>query len=123
MRIKTQDYDDITVIEIAGDLEGDVIEPLRNTVKEIVNSGVFKSSGITRFQSKNGVVLDLSDVGYIDSEGLEFLLWLREYCNENHCQARIAGFDENCNKILEITRLNNELNCYSELSEAVKSLA
>jgi hypothetical protein len=35
----------------------------------------------------------------------------------------LAGLDENCAKILEITRLENEFGRYAELTEAVKSFA
>ncbi len=109
MRIKTQDYNDVTVIELQGELDGEVSTPLRNTMTDIVAAG------------KAGVVLHGSGVGFIDSEGLELLLWIKEYCAENHCQLRIAGLDENCAKILEVTRLEREFDLYSELAEAVKS--
>jgi len=59
----------------------------------------------------------------IDSKGLEQLLWARDYCNENTRELRLAGLDENCLRILEITRLANEFAHYAELSEAVKSFA
>jgi len=35
----------------------------------------------------------------------------------------LAGLDENCAKILEVTRLENEFDRYAELAEAVKSFA
>ena len=59
----------------------------------------------------------------IDSAGLETLLWTRDYCDENNSQLRLAGLDENCSKILEITRLDKEFDSYAELAEAVKSFA
>jgi anti-anti-sigma factor len=65
----------------------------------------------------------MSDVGFIDSAGLEQLLSVRDYCNENDCQLRLAGLDETLMKILEVTRLENEFECYAELAEAVKSFA
>lgn len=111
MKIKTQDYNDVTVVEMQGELDSEFTESLQRTVTEIIGT------------RKVGIVLDMSDVGFIDSEGLEKLLWARDYCNENGCQLRLAGLDENCAKILEITRLESEFNCYVELSEAVKSFA
>ena len=65
----------------------------------------------------------MSCVGFIDSEGLENLLWARDYCNENNCQLHLAGLDESCAKILEITRLDKQFHCYAELAEAVNSFA
>jgi len=111
MRILTQNYNDVTVVELQGELDGDFAELLRNAITEIIA------------KRKAGIVLDMSGVGFIDSQGLEQLLWSRDYCNENKCELRLAGPDENCVKILEITGLENEFNRYAELAEAVKSFA
>ncbi|UCF00066.1 MAG: STAS domain-containing protein [Planctomycetota bacterium] len=111
MKIKTQDYNEITVIELQGDLDSDFTELLQNTITDIIAA------------HKVGIVLDMSNVGFIDSKGLEQLLWSRDFCNENNCQLRLAGLDEPIVKILEVTRLENEFNCYVELAEAVKSFA
>ena len=111
MRVKTQVYDDITVAELQGELDGDFVELFGNTITDIIAA------------RKAGIVLDMTDVGFIDSEGLERLLWARDYCRQNNCQLRLAGLDENCRKILEVTRLENEFECYAELAEAVKSFA
>ena len=72
---------------------------------------------------KTGVVLYMSGVSFIDSSGLELLLWARECCTQNKREMRLAGLDENCLRILEITRLMNEFDHYAELAEAVKSFA
>ena len=111
MRINTQDYNEVTVVEMQGDLDADSAEQLRTSVVDNVA------------RSRAGLVLDMKAVGFIDSKGLEQLLWLRDYCNENKCELRLAGLDENCLKILEITRLGSEFDCYAELAEAVKSFA
>jgi len=111
MKLKTQDYNDVTVVELHGDLDADVVELFQNAITDIVT------------KRKLGVVLDMSGVGFIDSQGLEQLLWTRDYCNENMRELRLAGLDENCARILEITRLANEFACYAELAEAVRSFA
>ncbi|MHC4572807.1 MAG: STAS domain-containing protein [Planctomycetota bacterium] len=111
MRIKTQDYNEAAVIELQGELDSDLSELLQGTVTDTVA------------KSKGGIVLDMSGVGFIDSQGLEQLLLVRDCCNKNKRPLRLAGLDENCTKILEITRLEGEFECYAELAEAVKSLA
>ena len=111
MKVKTQDYNDVTVVELQGELDSEFTEPFKNTITDIIAA------------HKTGIVLDMSGVGFIDSQGLEQLLWARDYCNENNCQLRLAGLDENCAKILEVTRLENEFDRYAELAEAVKSFA
>lgn len=109
MKIKTQDYNNVTVVELQGDFDGDFVELFQNTITDIIA------------KHKAGTVFDMSGVGFIDSVGLEKLLWARDYCNENKSELRLAGLDENCAKILEITRLENEFDHYAELAEAVKS--
>jgi anti-sigma B factor antagonist len=111
MKVKKQDYNDVTVVELQGELDGDIIELFQSTITDIISKG------------KPGIVLDMSAVGFIDGEGLEQLLWARDYCNQNKCELRLAGLDENCQRILEITRLEKEFNSYTELAEAVKSFA
>jgi anti-sigma B factor antagonist len=111
MRTKTQDYNNVTVVELQGDLDAEFAEQFRNTITDIIAKRMV------------GIVLDMSGVGFIDSQGLEQLLWARDCCNENKRELRLAGLDENCSKILEITRLENEFDRYAELAEAVKSFA
>jgi anti-anti-sigma factor len=110
-KVRTQDYDDVTVVELQGELDADFTGQLQNTITDIIA------------KRKPGIVLDMSGIGFIDSQGLEQLLWSRDYCNENKSELRLAGLDENCMKILEITRLESEFSCYAELAEAVKSFA
>lgn len=111
MRIRWQDYNEVTVVELQGEVDGDVVDPLRNAVTEIAGN------------QRAGIVLDMSAVSFLDSQGLELLLWIRDYCRQNKIQLRLAGLDENCSKILEITRLQDEFDCHTELAEAVKSFA
>ncbi len=101
----------MTVVELQGEIDGEVVEPLRNAVTEIAGG------------QRTGIVLDMTDVSFLDSQGLELLLWVRDYCRQNKIQLRLAGLDENCSKILEITRLQDEFDCHAELAEAVKSFA
>lgn len=111
MKIKIQDYSDVTVVELQGELDADFAELFKNTITNIIA------------KNKTCIVLDMSGVGFIDSQGLEQLLWARDYCNENKRELRLAGLDENCIRILEITQLEHEFDHYSELTEAVKSFA
>ena len=111
MKIKTQEYDDLTVIELHGEMTADFVEMLKTTVENIVS------------RRKPGVIIDMSQTGFIDSKGLEFLLWARDYCNEGSCAFKLAGLNENCAKILEITQLQKEFDKYAELNAAVRSMA
>ncbi len=111
MKLKTQDYNNVTVIELQGELDEDFAESFCNRIKEIIS------------KQKSGIVLDMAAVVFIDSVGLEKLLWVRDYCDENNCQLRIAGLDDNCKTILKVTRLEDSFDSYAELAAAVKSFA
>lgn len=111
MKVKVQDYNDVTVVELQGELDGDIIDMFQNTITNAIE------------KREVGLVLDMSGVSFIDGEGLEQLLWARDYCNQNKRQLKLAGFDENCLKVMEITRLDKEFDHYAELTEAVKSFA
>ena len=111
MKIKIQNYNDVTVIELQGELDIDSSEMFGKSITDIISQNVMK------------IVIDMSGVGFIDSKGLECLLWARDYCNQNRRELRLAGLDENCLRILEITRLDNEFDYYVELAGAVKSFA
>ncbi len=109
MKIKRQDYGNVTVFELQGELDGDLAEVLKDSLLSITND------------DKVGIVFDMSNVSFITSEGLEQLLWIHDRCKNGYFELRLAELDEYCSKILEITRLDNEFHSYSELSEAVKS--
>ena len=111
MKVKVQDYNDVTVVELQGELDGEFSGLFERYITDIIS------------QDKTNIVIDMSGVGFIDSQGLEILLWARDYCNQNRRELRLAGLDENCTRILEITRLDNEFDLYGELTEAVKSFA
>jgi anti-anti-sigma factor len=111
MRIETQKYNDILVVQLQGEFTGEAVKPFEDAV-----SGAFA----TRI---SGLVLDMSKVVQLDSRALEQLLTLNEQCRDRMRQLKLAGLDETCKKILEITRLLPQFDAYSELTEAVKSFA
>ncbi|MBE0534704.1 MAG: STAS domain-containing protein [Phycisphaerae bacterium] len=111
MKIQTQNYNDVTVVELQGEFTGEFVKPFVDAMTSLVAGGAF------------GIVLDMSNVAFIDSQCLEQLLWLRDYCHENSRQLKLAGLEENCKKILEITRLFTQFDVYDELAPAVKSFA
>jgi anti-anti-sigma factor len=109
MKLNIQEYNGIKVLELQGELDCEVVGQFKGKIEDLVNS------------NNNSLVLDMSKVTFIDSEGLEYLLWARDYCNENRIQLRLAAVNDNCDKILEITRLDNEFDRHPDLSEALKS--
>ena len=111
MKIESQKYNDVIVLQLQGDFTAETLKSLEN---ETSNAFATKVSG---------VVLDMTKVVFIDSQALEYLVELAEKCRENTRQLKVAGLDETCATILELTRLLPQFDTYTELTEAVKSFA
>lgn len=109
MKTEIQEYNGVKVLELQGELDCDVTGQFKTKIEDIIQS------------EGDSLILDMSKITFIDSEGLEHLLWARDYCSDNRIQLRLAAVNETCKKILEITRLDNEFDRYNDLSEALKS--
>jgi anti-anti-sigma factor len=111
MPLKCEDYNNVCVIALDGDLVADTTQQLRVTAEE-------------RIDSKQMVdfVIDFEKAGFFDSEGLEALLWLKRRCEDLFGQLKLVNLDENCRKILEITRLEHRFECHQELASALKTM-
>jgi len=109
MKIEIQNHNDITILRLQGELSAEAGSVVQETASGVITKGAA------------GIVLDMENVISIDSNGLEMLLWLRDYCDENNRQFKIAALDENCTTIMEITRLASRLDLHKEIAEAIKS--
>lgn len=111
MKIESQKYNDIMVLQLQGEFTAESIKAFEDETSKAFASKV------------SGIVLDMTKVIMMDSRALEHLLELNECCREQTRQFKIAGLDETCRKILEITRLLPKFDTYAELTQAVKSFA
>lgn len=111
MKIKKQEYKNAVIVELHGDFVVEHCKAFEDEMTELIQ------------KDTPGIVIDVSKMPFIDSKGLEQLLWLKEKCYDQRSQLKIASLNDNLKKILEITRLENEFDKYDELGEAVKSFA
>ena len=110
MKISYEDKGPVTVLSISGDLSVD-------------EAARFQRETLQRFdQNIRDFVLDLESLDFIDSRGLESLLWLQDKCSELLGQVRLAACPEHINKVLEVTRLNTRFDCHPDVAAAVSSL-
>lgn len=110
MKMEIQNYNDVNVLEMQGEFTNEFIKSFEDFASEMLAA-----------ENCIGIVLDMTAVTYFDSAALEKLLWLTDTCREKKRPLKLAGVDENCRKILELTRLENAFDQYSELAKAVKS--
>jgi anti-anti-sigma factor len=111
MPIRCDEYNQVCVISVEGDLSADQSEALRKAVERQTEGG-----RIADF------VVDLEHCGFIDSEGLESLLWLKRLSEETFGQVKLTALSEDCRKILEITRLEPRFECSPDLTAALKTM-
>ena len=109
MKIESQQQNDFTILQLQGEFTVESLKSFEEAVSNALAGGAA------------GIVLDMSKVILLDSASLEQLIELNERCREQTRQLKLAGLDETCQKILEITRLLPQLDTYEELTEAVKS--
>lgn len=111
MKIETQNYGRVVVVDLQGEFVEEYADRFKETASTLISS------------DQIGIVIDMSQVSFIDSKALELLCWLRDECLDQQCQLKLAALDKNCSKILEITRLDSDFDVYDELAQAVKSYA
>jgi len=111
MPIKCEDYNNVCVMTLDADLSGEANEAVRKLAEERVDQ-----KQIVDF------VIDFEKAGFFDSEGLETLLWLKRRSEDLFGQLKLVNLDENCKKILEITRLEHRFECHPDLPSALKTM-
>ena len=111
MPMKVDDYSSVCVISLQGDLAAEASQELRAAVEERI-----EQRRIVDF------VVDFEKADFMDSEGLETLLWLKRRCEDLFGQTKLVNLDENCRKILEITRLEHRFECHGDLAGALKTM-
>ena len=110
MKITCQHHDQKAVLTLRGELTTEEVDQFRKAMLEQMN------------EKTRDFVLDMSQVQFIDSQGLESLLWLQDQCLEKLGQVRLAACPDNVKTILRITRLNDTIQSHKNIPDAIKSL-
>jgi anti-anti-sigma factor len=111
MSIKVDEYDGVCVLTITGDFAGEDVAAARKASEEMVGQ-----------RQVSDFVVDLEKVSFIDSEGLEALVWIKRRCEDLFGQFKLAGVDEGVKKILEVTRLNRRFEIAGDVPTALKTM-
>ena len=100
----------IAIVKIIGEFSHDFVEVLQRGVSERMEKGV------------RDFVLELDQMAFVDSAGLECLLWLQDSAAEELGQVRLVNPNDDVRKILEITRLDGQFETHEEATDAIRSL-
>ena len=111
MPIKCEEYSQVCVIEAQGDFLADSAAEAKKAMEEHIDQ-----RQIVDF------VLDFHKCGFIDSDALEAMLWMKRHAEDLFGRLKLVNLDENCRKILEITRLGHRFECHGDLPSALKTM-
>ena len=110
MKLSYEDHDTITVLTVSGELTSDQADPFRRSVQDRFEAGI------------RHVVLNMEHLTYVDSAGLEALLWAMDEAAARGGHLRLVGPDATMRTILHVTRLERRFNVHDTIESAAKSL-
>ena len=112
MNITAESYGRAVLLNINGELSEDALSAFQQALDHQMLT-----------QDVVDVVLNMEQVPFVDSAVFEYLLDLQDKLIERLGQVKFANCDENVTKILEMTRLKNGFEVFSDVAEAVKTIA
>jgi anti-sigma B factor antagonist len=96
------------VLRIAGEVDMFSSPQARNAIMELVKQRVLK------------VIVDLSEVSYMDSSGVATLIEGLQLCHKYNGNLVVAGLRDNVREVFELTRLDKIFQIFQDV-EAAKS--
>ena len=91
---------------------------------DVTNSAIFKSKIMEEFidKGKVNIVLDMSNVGYMDSSALGIIISLYKACRMNGGGFAIAGLVDTVKRLFSMTSLDKVIPIYPTVEDAVKRM-
>ena len=109
MKIEELNYGAVAVVRPIGALVQDDAERLKTQMLEV------------RVKSLGRLVLDASNVPFIDSRGLEVLVEVSQQLTQTGQALKIAGINEVLREVFELTELTGEFEHFTDVNSAVRS--
>lgn len=110
-------------LDIVHEVVGDDVQALRLSGRMSGESSrhVYKQVQALLEQEKTKILLNLSRVEYIDSEGIGMLVGATILVRERGSRLKLCALDETVKRILNTTNLNRALNLHATETEALES--
>jgi anti-anti-sigma factor len=108
LTVSTEQHGDVTVVEVAGELDMATAPQLQNEVSQLVDAGQVR------------LVFDLANVSFCDSTGLSVFVRTRNRCETAGGEVRLAAPQRAVQRILEVSGLVEVLNTYPTVDEAME---
>jgi anti-sigma B factor antagonist len=110
MKLKTKEINDVTVIELDGNMIGGPdASALNDYLHEIIT------------KDKKNVVIDLKSVSFINSSGLGMLIGSMTTMRNSGGELKLANASKKIENLLEMTKLHKVFDIHKNVNEAVAS--
>jgi len=100
---------DVVVLQPHGELDVHTCSPLREEIEQHINNG------------QTQLVVDLSDVTYLDSSALGVLVTGLKLARKSGGTLKLCGLQNNVRKIFDLTRLSKFFEIYDDPDSAAGS--
>jgi len=110
IKLNTRQVGDVTVVDVAGRITlGEGSSALRDTLRGLVG------------KDQKKILLNLSDVSYIDSSGIGELVSGFTTVTNNGGQLKLLGLNKRVKDLLQITKLYTVFDVHEEEPAAIRS--
>ncbi|MBN1909538.1 MAG: STAS domain-containing protein [Pirellulales bacterium] len=106
-------------MNLPSEIFGNVI--VVHTPEEVANEAAEQFENYLPTLERDNIVLDVDNTEILDSAGLTAMLNVQEVLVERGGQLKISATNAVNRKILEITRLDQQIEVFSSVIDAVKS--
>ena len=109
MKIEERREKDVVIVDLSGEVD-------------FYNSSKVRERFINLVKQKGkAILINLSEVTYIDSSGLATLIELMQKLNEYGGKLKLSGLDQSVRNIFEVSKLTDVFSIYEREQEALKA--
>ena len=108
LEIELEGKDDIVFIILSGQIDSYTSEEIIKITDEHINKGNLK------------VVIDLTDIDYLDSSGLSALISAKIRLSKRNGNLRLAGLNEKTKRVFDLANLNQIFDIYKTRDAATE---
>jgi anti-sigma B factor antagonist len=109
MEITERRIEDMDVLALNGRLDAASAKELKNRVNHLV------------LENRVKLIVDMENVGFIDSSGLGSLVSSLRAVNEREGDVKVVGLQKQVRSIFELTRLHRIFGIFDDVEAATKS--
>jgi anti-sigma B factor antagonist len=112
-------------VKLRGQVEGDdvLVLEFNEVALHVKNVREFRDAAHALIQDKPQVVLDMTDVRFVDSSGLGALISCLRHVRGNQGDLKLCSMSKPVRALFEMTRMHRVFNILETRDEAVRSFA